>query len=307
MAERLRTVLVFPAPGRKRWRDHVETLDAVARRLEDALAESGAAEDVVRSVTGLAVPDLADLCGVDVVEGDRTTRFAFAHRNPKITAQAAALLDDKAHLHEFAFGRRALAGECVLLKYSEEPLGPPGARSPVMDELLDTLRPASAVLIPFVVLGATIAVASFVRSVEYGLTQGPRELALGQEVVRRAIIRNAGFSAPRFTRTEDFRLRRVDDYIRENLASSLSLQAMARQAGLSRFHLLRLFKQAYGETPFKRLTRLRMEEAQRRLIRTTESVTAIAFACGYEDSAHFASAFRRTFGIAPTKFRRLAR
>jgi AraC family transcriptional regulator len=50
-----------------------------------------------------------------------------------------------------------------------------------------------------------------------------------------------------------------------------------------------------------------MEEAQRRLIGSTESVTAIGFACGYEDSAHFASAFRRTFGVSPTDFRRLAR
>ncbi|MDB4969680.1 MAG: hypothetical protein JWN44_5369 [Myxococcales bacterium] len=78
------------------------------------------------------------------------------------------------------------------------------------------------------------------------------------------MIGYAGFAERRFSGTEDSRLSRVDGFIRENLASSISLQAIAREAGLSRFHLLRLFKQAYGETPFKRLTRLRMEEAQRR-------------------------------------------
>jgi AraC family transcriptional regulator len=105
--------------------------------------------------------------------------------------------------------------------------------------------------------------------------------------------------------SKDSRLRRVDDYIRSHLDSSFSLQALAVEATLSRFHLLRLFKQTYGETPFRRLTRLRMEEAQRRLLRTRDSVTEISLACGYENPAHFAAAFRRIFGVSPTEFRRL--
>jgi AraC family transcriptional regulator len=95
--------------------------------------------------------------------------------------------------------------------------------------------------------------------------------------------------------------------MRENLDAPLSLTAMAAEAAISRFHLLRMFKQAYGETPFKRLTRLRMEEAQRRLRQGHESVTEIAFACGYENPAHFASAFRRSVGVAPSSYRRAGR
>jgi AraC family transcriptional regulator len=67
--------------------------------------------------------------------------------------------------------------------------------------------------------------------------------------------------------------------------------------------LVRLFKQAHGETPFRRLTRLRMEEAQRRLRRGRESVTEITFECGYENPAHFASAFRRLVGVTPSRYR----
>src|SRR5438445_1760860 len=59
----------------------------------------------------------------------------------------------------------------------------------------------------------------------------------------------------------DGRLRKVEDFMRENLASAVSLEDLAREAGVSRFHLLRLYKKLYGQTPLKRLTFLRMEEA----------------------------------------------
>ena len=303
----VKTELLFPAPAGSRWRDQLESLDAFARILEQTLTETVQQEDVVRAVARLSVPDLADTCAVDVIEGDKSVRCAFAHRDPNVTADLEPLIDHKTPLYAFPDGRRALAGECVLFRYTDATFGPRATRTPEMQELLRRLRPKSGIFVPFVVLGTTIAVGGFVRNADSGLEQGPKELALAQEVARRAIIRHAGFPAPRFTATEDCRLRRVDGFIRENLGSSFSLAAIAREAGLSRFHLLRLFKQAYGETPFKRLTRLRMEEAQRRLVRTTESVTEIAIACGYADSAHFASAFRRTFGVAPTAFRRLAR
>jgi AraC family transcriptional regulator len=89
----------------------------------------------------------------------------------------------------------------------------------------------------------------------------------------------------------------------DNLCEPLTLDAIAAEAGVSRFTLLRLFKRAYRETPLKRLTRLRMEEAQRRLKDGRETITETAFACGYENPAHFATAFRRVVGVSPSEFR----
>jgi AraC-like DNA-binding protein len=305
--ETVRTELLFPARTGSRWRDQLANLDSFARTLEENLTESLEEEDVVRAVARLSVPDLADHCAVDVIEGDKSVRCAFAHRDPKKMAAAAPLMDNKAQLSAFVEGRRALAGEPVLFQFSSATFRARALRTPTMNELVRITQPRSAIFLPFVVLGTTVAVAAFVRTADSNLVQGPEDLALAQEMARRAVIRHAGFPAPRFTATEDARLRRVDEFIRENLGSSFSLKAIAREAGLSRFHFLRLFKQTYGETPFKRVTRLRMEEAQRRLARSRESVTEIASACGYENSAHFASAFRRMFGISPTAFRRLAR
>jgi AraC-like DNA-binding protein len=303
----VRTELIFPASDRPRWREQLASLEDSARKLEATLTESLEQEDVVRAVARLSVPDLADHCAVFVVEGDNCVRRAFSHRDPEKTAAVETLLDQGAELYEFAEGRRALAGESLLFAFAGATACQPALDTPAMSEIVRCLAPTSVLLVPFVVLGTTIAVASLNRTAASGLTQGPQDLALAREMARRAVIRHAGFRAPRFTASEDSRLRRVDRFIRENLGASLSLGAIAHEAGLSRFHVLRLFKQAYGETPFKRLTRLRMEDAQRRLARTNESVTEIGFACGYDNSAHFASAFRRVFGVSPTAFRRMAR
>ena len=59
--------------------------------------------------------------------------------------------------------------------------------------------------------------------------------------------------------------------------ASLSLEEIAREAGLSRFHTLRLFNRAYGETPARRVARLRMERAKDLLATGEEPITEIAF------------------------------
>jgi AraC family transcriptional regulator len=102
---------------------------------------------------------------------------------------------------------------------------------------------------------------------------------------------------------DDQRLRRVDEYLRANLHRPVSLEDLANHASSSRFHLLRLFKRKYGETPLKRLTRLRMAEAKRCLEQGQLSIGEISSRCGYENPAHFASAFRRVEGVAPTAYR----
>lgn len=105
---------------------------------------------------------------------------------------------------------------------------------------------------------------------------------------------------------EEARLRNVNAYMQENLHKSISLQDLAREAGFSRFHLLRLFKKTYGETPYRRLTRMRIENARVLLTTTSEAVLEIAFRCGFENPSHFASAFRRAVGVSPSDYRRAA-
>lgn len=86
-----------------------------------------------------------------------------------------------------------------------------------------------------------------------------------------------------------------------------NLDQVARAAGLSKFHLLRLFKAAFGETPMKYAEGLRLERAAERLRTSGSLVDEIAYAAGYESLSAFGRAFRRRFGAAPTAYRRAHR
>jgi AraC family transcriptional regulator len=98
-------------------------------------------------------------------------------------------------------------------------------------------------------------------------------------------------------------LRRVDDYMRAELATNVTLSVLAQIANLSRFQLLRAANEFWGETPLRRLTRLRMELAQRLLSTTQLQIIEIAFECGYTNPAHFATAFSRHVGMTPSGYR----
>jgi AraC family transcriptional regulator len=86
-----------------------------------------------------------------------------------------------------------------------------------------------------------------------------------------------------------------------------NLDQVARAAGLSKFHLLRLFKAAFGQTPMKYAEGLRLDHAAERLRSSGALVDEIAYAAGYESLSAFGRAFRRRFGAAPTAYRRARR
>jgi len=125
----------------------------------------------------------------------------------------------------------------------------------------------------------------------------------GEMLAAHLLIRYGRHEAPASGEANSGRLRKVEEFMRENLASPLTLETLAREAGVSRFHLLRLYKKHCGQTPLKRLTFLRMEEAKRLLKNRNETITEIASKCGYENPSHFATAFRRTVGISPASYR----
>jgi AraC family transcriptional regulator len=149
-----------------------------------------------------------------------------------------------------------------------------------------------------------------IRGLGEAMTQGIPDVyaeTVGDLLAAHLLTRHAHLPAPRRIGRDAARLRRADDYLSENFASEISLEEIARHVGVSRFHVVRLFKQEYGETPFQRLTRLRMEEAKRRLTSTSDPVIEIAMDCGYQNPGNFASAFRRVVGVTPRAYRRSTR
>lgn len=84
------------------------------------------------------------------------------------------------------------------------------------------------------------------------------------------------------------------------------LDAMARAAHLSRFHFVRAFAAAYGETPRAYLSRRRIERAKDLLRAANLTVTEICLLVGFESLGSFSSRFRELVGCTPSAYRKSA-
>jgi AraC family transcriptional regulator len=92
-------------------------------------------------------------------------------------------------------------------------------------------------------------------------------------------------------------------YAAAHLDEDVSLAALARQAGLSAFHLQRVFSGAVGETPKQLTLRLRLGRAAVLLLTTDDSILDVALSCGFQSHEAFIRAFRRRFGLRPSAYR----
>jgi AraC-like DNA-binding protein/effector-binding domain-containing protein len=92
-------------------------------------------------------------------------------------------------------------------------------------------------------------------------------------------------------------------YAAAHLDQDVSLAALAGQAGLSTFHLHRVFSAAAGETPKQFTLRLRLGRAAAMLLTSEDAVLDIALDCGFQSHEAFSRAFRKRFGMTPSDYR----
>lgn len=91
--------------------------------------------------------------------------------------------------------------------------------------------------------------------------------------------------------------------IADRWAEDFTLDELAREAGMSPFHLVRVFKARCGITPFAYQTQLRVAQA-RRWLALGRGVEETAAACGFCDRSHLGRAFRGLVGVTPAAYRR---
>ncbi|BDQ34578.1 AraC family transcriptional regulator [Pseudodesulfovibrio portus] len=103
---------------------------------------------------------------------------------------------------------------------------------------------------------------------------------------------------------EHHAVRRAREVIEDRFAEDMPLTELARLAGLSPFHLVRVFEKRIGVTPHGYLTQTRVERARQRLARG-ERIADIAAECGFSDQAHLTRLFKRQTGITPGKYRKI--
>ncbi len=82
---------------------------------------------------------------------------------------------------------------------------------------------------------------------------------------------------------------------------------MAELCGLSAYRFSRVFREETGTTFQAHLVSLRLERAKALLDNPSASITDIGYTVGFNSPSYFARAFRRTFGISPSEFRKRAR
>ncbi|MFJ8827590.1 helix-turn-helix domain-containing protein [Streptomyces sp. NPDC102467] len=100
---------------------------------------------------------------------------------------------------------------------------------------------------------------------------------------------------------------RAVQIMRERYAEPLSLDEIAAAVLVSKFHLLRVFRQVTGVTPGRFLGAVRIGEAKRLLRNSDLGVATISCTVGYSSTGSFTSRFTESVGIPPTQYRRMSR
>lgn len=102
-----------------------------------------------------------------------------------------------------------------------------------------------------------------------------------------------------------FNLRRVMDFVEDNLTASLSVDQLAMQASLSPFHFARSFKQSTGLTPHQYVTERRMRMAKYLLSHAHRRLAEVGRLAGFSSQSRFTTVFRKNVGATPGEYRRL--
>ncbi len=105
----------------------------------------------------------------------------------------------------------------------------------------------------------------------------------------------------------DARVTQIRRHIREHISEPLSLGALARVAGLSRYHFVRTYKQATGLTPMADVRSMRVQHARQLIIGTSMPLKEIAELAGLTDVYSLSRAFRQCLSITPNSLRRTHR
>jgi AraC-like DNA-binding protein len=98
---------------------------------------------------------------------------------------------------------------------------------------------------------------------------------------------------------------RLREILRERLAEAVTLDDLTEEVGLSKFHLLRLFRDEVGLPPHAYQLQLRISRAQQ-MLASGAPAADVAAACGFADQSHFIHCFKRIVGFTPGAFKRLA-
>ncbi|WP_454716481.1 helix-turn-helix transcriptional regulator [Caulobacter segnis] len=175
----------------------------------------------------------------------------------------------------------------------------------LMDELAEDLRCADG---RFAV--ATVASGRETAPLYGAIRQLARDSRPQEEAV--VVVTAAALAMGRRVRRRDAsrvdhgRVREVAQDVQRRYAETLPLTQLAADAGLSRYHFIRAFRDVTGETPRQFQIGARLKAAADQLLDTKAPITTIALNVGFNDLSHFNHTFREAFGCSPRAWRQAA-
>ena len=99
-------------------------------------------------------------------------------------------------------------------------------------------------------------------------------------------------------------VRRMHDDLLQHPERRVTIEELARQYLINPTTLKEVFKEVYGDSLAAHMKEHRLEKAAELLLRTEESISAIAEAVGYDSSSRFSAAFRERYHLLPKEYRR---
>lgn len=93
-------------------------------------------------------------------------------------------------------------------------------------------------------------------------------------------------------------------YLKAHFTEQITLDSLSSLFFISKYHLVREYKQLFHTTIINDLTALRLSHAKSLLRFTSQSITEIASACGYSEVNYFIKVFKKAEGITPLEYRR---
>jgi AraC-like DNA-binding protein len=138
------------------------------------------------------------------------------------------------------------------------------------------------------------------RALDHGEPEGEEKACVAlQRLVRRHATPTG---PPQRISGADARVATVRELLDDRAGENIGLDELAAAAGLSRFHLIRVFQRRYGMTPFAYQRNQRIEKA-RAVLRTGRSIADAAVAAGFADRSHLGRSFRAVMGSTPGEYR----
>lgn len=107
--------------------------------------------------------------------------------------------------------------------------------------------------------------------------------------------------------TADGRMMKVLTYINKHICENIDIDRLANVACITKYYLIRLFKQEFGMSPMHYINKKKMERSQLMLLTCDKPVKEVAYAIGFSDHSYFIRQFKKSVGVTPLEYRHTMR